>query len=73
MLEVLRVSATLPNCPHVHTTYAERGVINYAKSLNRKLKRGASVDDIAAALKRLRMAVDGLTEEEKRERARATR
>lgn len=50
---------------HVSTSMVE--VINYAKSLDRKIQKGASVEDIGQAMRRLRTAVARLRAEEKRE------
>lgn len=57
-------------CDSSHITYAEVGVLNYAKSLNRKIKRGAGIDDIGAAIKRLRDAVERLEKDEIRRKTR---
>ena len=56
-------------CDSSHITYAEIGVINYAKSLDRKIQRG-NVDDIGAAIKRLRAAVERLEKDEIRRKSR---
>ena len=56
-------------CDSSHITYAEISVLNYAKSLDRKIQRG-NVDDIGAAIKRLRAAVERLEKDEIRRKAR---
>ena len=58
-------------CDSSHITYAEVEVINYAKSLDRKIRRG-DIDGIGAAIRRLRAAVNRLESKEARTKARGT-
>ena len=60
-----------PKCDRSHVSTCQRDVINYAKALRRTMAKDSStLDNIGAALKRLRLAVDRLDAEERRERAR---
>lgn len=54
-------------CDRSHVTTCQRDVINYAKALRRTMAKDSStLDDIGAAIKRLRLAVDRLAKEEAR-------
>lgn len=54
-------------CDGWHVSTGMLGVINYAKSLDRKIHKGENVDEIGKAMRRLRAAVARLRAEEKRE------
>lgn len=63
------MATTIKPCDRTHTSYAERGVIDYAKGLHRVCASG-DLESIAAAFRRLNLAVKRLRAEEAREKSR---